>query len=46
MTDPESAAQPVVLVTGVSRLRGIAAAVARRLAKAGWNVRHDRLASV
>lgn len=38
MTDPVSAVQPVALVTGVSRLRGIAAAVARRLAKAGWNV--------
>jgi 3-oxoacyl-[acyl-carrier protein] reductase len=32
------AARPVVLVTGVSRRRGIAAAVARRLASSGWDL--------
>jgi 3-oxoacyl-[acyl-carrier protein] reductase len=38
MTDSESVPGRVALVTGVSRLRGIAAAVARKLAGTGWNI--------
>jgi 3-oxoacyl-[acyl-carrier protein] reductase len=35
---PSAVARPVVLVTGVSRRRGIAAAVVRKLAASGWDV--------
>jgi len=35
---PAAAARPVVIVTGVSRRRGIAAAVVRKLAASSWDV--------
>lgn len=38
MTDPVPATRPVALVTGVSRSRGIAAAIVRKLASSGWDV--------
>lgn len=38
MNDAEPVVRPVALVTGVSRLKGIAAAVVRKLASSGWNV--------
>ena len=38
MNAAEPIVGPVALVTGVSRLRGIAAAVVRKLARSGWNI--------
>ncbi len=38
MTDAGLSAAPVALVTGVSRSRGIAAAVVRKLVSSGWSV--------
>ena len=35
---PATVARPVVVVTGVSRRGGIAAAVVRKLAASGWDV--------
>ncbi len=38
MTDSEVTANPAALVTGVSRLKGIAAAIVRKLAGSGWSI--------
>lgn len=38
MTDTETISNRIALVTGVSRLSGIAAAVVRKLARIGWNI--------